>query len=359
MIRFGGVGLRRGLGLLDSLARHPHVDVVAVCDRALDRLVAECSPVDRLRQAGATVEATYNDFEVFLQHEMDAVLIATPAPLHATMSIAALDAELHTLCEVPAVYRADEADALLAAARRSPAKYMMAENCCYWGFIQAWKRMVAEGRIGHVTYAEAEYVHDVPELMTRPDGSPTWRASLYPLQYCTHSLGPLLEILDDRVVSVVAMDTGPRRHPEWPAPDQAVGLFRTAAGRVIKILCSFSNARRPPHHYYSIYGTKGTLETTRHGPLRTLANLDDAPHGQDPVELALGFDPDVLGAPETAGAPAGDGHGGADTAMLCDFVGCLLDDRPSPIDASRALAFTLPGLCARASAEQGAHPIRV
>jgi len=176
VIRFGGVGLRRGLGLLETLAKHPQVDVVAVCDQALDGRLKDAAPVDQLRRSGAKIEATYDDFDRFCEHEMDAVLIATPPPAHAAMSVAALNANLHTLCEVPAIYNGlDEADTLLDAARRSRAKYMMAENCCYWGFIQTWKQVVADGRIGRVTYAEAEYVHDVPELMTAPDGSLTWR----------------------------------------------------------------------------------------------------------------------------------------------------------------------------------------
>lgn len=268
------------------------------------------------------------------------------------MSVAAIDAGLHTICEVPAIYNdLAEADALLAAARRSRATYMLAENCCYWRFIQTWKTLVADGRIGRVTYAEGEYVHDVPELMTDPDGTLTWRASLYPLQYLTHELGPLLEIMNDRVTSVVAMDTGPQREPAWPAPDQAVGLFRTGAGRVIKILCSFSNARRPPHHYYSIYGTAGCLETSRQGA-KILANFDDQPDAAGPIEMPLEYGPDT-------GLDPAAGHGGADAAMVYDFVDCLMSDRPSPIDAVRALEFSVPGLCARESARQGSRPVGV
>jgi len=353
VIRFGGVGLRRGLGLLETLNAHPQAGVVAVCDAALDGQADDHSAVRQLRASGAPIEATYSEFVGLLGHEIDAVLIATPPSTHAAMAVAALDADVHVLCEVPAVYGdLAEADALLSAARRSRARYMMAENCCYWEFIQSWKRMVADGRIGRVTYAEAEYIHDVAELMTDADGGLTWRADLFGLQYCTHSLGPLLDIMDDRVVGVVAMDTGPQRRPEWPAADQAVGLFRTAKGAVIKILCSFSNARRPPHHYYSLYGTKGTLETSRHGPPRTLANFDDEPGRDAPVETPLTY-----AAP--GAQDADQGHGGADAAILHDFVDCLVEDRPPPIDGVRALEFSVPGLAARSSAAMGGRPVDV
>ena len=353
MIRLGGVGLRRGLGLLETLNAHPQAAVVAVCDSALDHRPDDHPALQQLRASGAPIEATYSEFEGLLAHEIDAVLIATPPSTHAAMAVAALDADVHVLCEVPAIYGdLAEADALLSAARRSRAKYMMAENCCYWGFIQTWKQMVADGRIGRVTYAEAEYIHDIPELMTDADGGLTWRAGLFPLQYCTHSLGPLLDVMDDCVVSVVAMDTGPQRRAEWPAADQAVGLFRTAKGAVIKILCSFSNARRPAHHYYSIYGTKGTLETSRHGPPKTLANFDDVPDQDGPIETPLTYG--VAGAQD-----ADQGHGGADAAMLHGFVDCLIEDRPPPIDGVRALEFSVPGLCARTSAAMGARPVDV
>jgi predicted dehydrogenase len=352
VIRFGGVGLGRGLGLLELLAGHPDVEVVAVCDERIESDPSGPNAIERLRRAGAKIQATYNDFDRFVQHDMDAVLIATPPAKHAAMSITALDAGLHTICEVPAIYNdLAEADALLRAARRSRAKYMLAENCCYWGFIQTWSKLVAEGRIGRATYAEGEYVHDVPELMTRPDGSLTWRASLYPLQYLTHELGPLLEIMADRVTSVVAMDTGPQRQPDWSTPDQAVGVFRTAGGRVIKILCSFSNARRPPHHYFSIYGTKGCLETSRAG-LKILANFDDEPEAAGPIEMPIEYGPD-------SASGLSEGHGGADAAMLYDFVDCAVQDKPPTVDAVRGLEFSVPGLCARESAMQGGQPVDV
>jgi len=35
---------------------------------------------------------------------------------------------------------------------------------------------------------------------------PVWRADQPPIQYLTHDLGPLLEVLDDRVVSVNRSD---------------------------------------------------------------------------------------------------------------------------------------------------------
>ena len=96
--------------------------------------------------------------------------------------------------------------------------------------------------------------------MKDADGALTWRASWPPIQYCTHSLGPLLFITDDRCVSATGLSSGSNVAPDIGAIDLEVGLFRTANGVTIKILCGFSIERHPAFHWYIIYGANGVLE---------------------------------------------------------------------------------------------------
>jgi predicted dehydrogenase len=330
-------------------AHHEEARVVAVCDA--DGARAEAFARDH------QVPSAYADFERLLAHDVDAVVIATPLPCHAAQSIAALEQGKHVLCEVPAVASLAEAEALAGAARRSSALYMMAENCCYNPFITAWRQWVAEGRIGRITYAEAEYVHDCRSIMRDAAGHRTWRAAMPPIHYCTHSLGPLLWLNGDRCVSAVGMHPGVNVAPELGAIDMEAGLFRTAGGAVIKILCGFSVARKPSFHTYTVYGTRGCLEKPRDTEW-TCAFFADEPASAGMTALPLLPDAVAWSGTLPTHATRG-GHGTSEYFMVNDFMNAVLHGAPVPIDVYTALDYTVPGLCAHLSAEEGGTPVAI
>jgi predicted dehydrogenase len=348
MLRVGIAGLRRGASLFQMFAHHEEARVVAVCD-------ADGARVEAFLRDHPGPDA-YDDFARLLTHDLDAVVVATPLPCHAAQSIAALERGKHVLCEVPAVASLAEAEALAEAARRVSAIYMMAENCCYNPFITGWRQWVAEGRIGRIVYAEAEYVHDCRSLMRDAAGRLTWRAAMPPIHYCTHSLGPLLWLNGDRCVSAVGMHPGVNVAPELGAIDMEVGLFRTAGGALIKILCGFSVARTPSFHTYTVYGTRGCLEKPRDAA-EPRAFFGDAPEpaGMAPLPLP---GPDARAAPLPEHAKGG-GHGTSEYFMVNDFVNAVLHGAPVPIDVYTALDYTVPGLCAHLSAEEAGRPIAI
>jgi predicted dehydrogenase len=185
--------------------------------------------------------------------------------------------------------------------------------------------------------------------MRESDGTLTWRASLNPIRYCTHETGPIFDMLSDRGVSVTAAATPSLINPEFSAPDAAAALVTTSRGAVVKLLACFKN-RAAAYHRYLVFGTEGTLET-KSTDSATKATFTDIPHLQGPVTLPLG-----CGLGGTHGSA---GHGGADTAMLNDFVDSLVNDTPCPIDVYRGLDYTLPGICAAMSIEQGGAPVPI
>ena len=88
--------------------------------------------------------------------------------------------------------------------------------------------------------------------MRDAQGRLTWRAQLPPIHYCTHELGPLLKLLAashngerDRCVWAVGLPTGRNVAPDLGVIDLEVGLFRTARGAVLNVLCAFSIGREP------------------------------------------------------------------------------------------------------------------
>lgn len=348
MVRVGLVGVGRG-GMIAQWAGNRNVSFAAVCDTAFADADVEKAALERLAKAGAPFAVAYRDFSRFLEHDLDLVLIASPPPCHAAQSIAALHAGKDVICEVPSVMSIAEGRELVAAVRASGRRYFFAENCCYWGFVRAWRQMILAGDVGTPYYLEGEYVHDIRYLM-RHNGEPTWRASFNPLRYCTHETGPLFDLLDDRGARVVAVNTPSLVSPEFPAPDAGTALITTSKGAVVKTLACFKNALHGSYHRYLLFATNGTLETKTTEAV-THASLPRIPHLQGEVKLPLGT--------ALAGGHAGGGHGGADLAMLNDFLAAILDDRPSPIDVYRGLDYSLPGVCATLSAEQGGMPVDI
>jgi predicted dehydrogenase len=336
--------------MLQSVAQRPDIHFAAVCDLKFADPAWRERSLAELRTAGMPFDQAYSDYARFLEHELDVVVVASPAPLHAAQSIAALRSGRDVICEVPAVQSLEEARDLVRAVRQSRRRYLFAENCCYWGFVRAWSALIAAGRIGTPYYLEGEYVHDCRTLMRDETGGQTWRAGLSPIRYCTHETGPLFDMLQDRGVSVTCMVTASVVQPEFPAPDAGVALVAMGKGAVVKLLACFKNAVEPAYHRYLVFGSQGTLETKTTEAI-TYANLGDIPHLQGRVSLPLGTG--------LTGHDAGSGHGGADAAMLNDFLDALARDLPLPIDVYRGLDYTLPGVCAALSSAQGGMPVAI
>jgi len=358
-VRVGIVGMGRGSGHLRNLLRTPGARVVACADRMETRR-------EHAREiAGDAEVALFVEYEEMLARaDLDAVIVATNGRLQARHSIMALHVGCHVFSEVPGAFTRAEVVQVIAAVERAGKRYMLAENACFWDFLRYWRKWLVEGRFGAVCSADAEYLHYLPHtLMTPagerlwpsqarergvPDADWTWRADQPPIQYLTHDLGPLLEVLDDRVVSV-SCRSGPWRQSEAPLrSDLQIALMQTAGGTLLRIQVSL-DTRQPSTHNFRLFGTEGSAEWFRYENFGRL--LD---RGRDPK---AGWQVvDVRSA--APGAESG-GHGGADIQTVRRFVACLLAGREMPIDHHRMADYALPGIIAAESAELGGQPLSV
>ncbi|MER8444788.1 Gfo/Idh/MocA family oxidoreductase [Mesorhizobium sp. M1066] len=97
---------------LQSCVKAANADLYAICDAAPDLLA----------RMGATYEPQkmYSDYEAMLADpELEAVIVATSDAYHVPMSIRALNAGKHVLCEKPIGTSVEEGEALAEAVRRS------------------------------------------------------------------------------------------------------------------------------------------------------------------------------------------------------------------------------------------------
>jgi predicted dehydrogenase len=98
-----------------------HVPAVAAIDGA--RLIALADP-DPKRLAKVArkhqPQSVVGDYADLLKdREIDAVIVAVPTPLHGAVAMAAINAGKHVLCEMPLTTNLEEADTMMAAARRA------------------------------------------------------------------------------------------------------------------------------------------------------------------------------------------------------------------------------------------------
>ncbi|HEY3107293.1 MAG TPA: Gfo/Idh/MocA family oxidoreductase [Chloroflexota bacterium] len=111
--RIGLVGLNARVErvVLPGLASSPRAAVAAVCSRDLAKAERFAAAYPGCRPFG--------DYgQMLASGELEAVFVLTPAPLHAEMSIAAIEAGLATCCEKPLARSRGEAQAMVAAAER-------------------------------------------------------------------------------------------------------------------------------------------------------------------------------------------------------------------------------------------------
>ena len=344
-IRLGIWGLGRG-GAFWNLCRDLNLDVVAGCD------FTEQLHAGFLRDNPGAMVTT--DAEKFLASDIDAVLLATFCPQHAEDAIRCLAAGKHVLSEVTAFHTPAEGVRLVEAVAANRLVYNLAENYPFsaanmW-LADQWRK----GLFGELMYAEYEYVHELRALAytylngqpIAPDGAlHHWRSWLDYHFYCTHSLGPIMQITGTRPTRVVSL---PSTHTLPGFPVQRVdghgslggvapSLITMSNGGVVRNLMGGTTS---DSHIQRLWGTRGAA-TQGAG---TGLTLRLGGHGESP---AMEVKPSWPELGEIAGAT---GHGGGDFWVLYYFARQILTGEPAPWDIHAAADVTLPGILAYRSA---------
>lgn len=227
-IKIGVLGLKRGLCLAEN-ARQNNMKIVAICDYCPEVLEGALPKFSELG-----IHA-YSDYDEFLTHDMDAVIIANFFNEHAPYAIKALNADKHVISECAANITLAEGVALCRAVESTQKVYMIAENYCYTKFILEMRKIYQSGEIGRVLYAEGEYNHPMStkEFNAIAPGLNHWRNLIPSTYYCTHATAPLMFITDTVPVQVNALSV--------PAGDMLEGTARKSPDVFAPILLTMDN----------------------------------------------------------------------------------------------------------------------
>ena len=351
-LRIGIVGAAgRGKSFFTALDAHPRAHVHAVCDINEEgvRSVAEENGVERV----------HLDFgEMLDTGEIDVVVIGTPMPLHAEQTVAALERGVHVLSEVPAAVSIDECRAIVAAEKAGSAKYMMAENYCYIRTNVLVRCIAQAGLFGEMYFGEGAYIHELKELNEVTKWRRKWQTGINGNTYPTHSIGPVLQWMGERVVSLSAFGSGHHyrdpRGDEYEQEDSVHMACRMEQGGLVEIRLDMLSNR--PHNmtWYAVQGTEGCYESPRgagDSHKVWLKSRHDDPHAwHDLSELEEEFLPEKwLHPPEEA---LKSGHWGGDYYVVAEFLDAIFDDADPPIGIHQAMDMTLPGLVSQQSIEE-------
>ncbi|MBQ9131666.1 MAG: Gfo/Idh/MocA family oxidoreductase [Clostridia bacterium] len=330
-IRVGVFGVGRGMYLAEAFMLLD-AEIVAICDNHKERREAAMAKLD-------SSVAAYESFDEFIEHPMDAVILANNFYQHAPYAVECFKRNLHVFCECTSNGTMGEGVELVRAFEKSNSIYMLAENYPQMLFNREMKRIADSGTLGKILYAEGEYNHPVSAWDTDFTKNykfypKHWRHFLPRTYYVTHSLGPIMNATGatpKKVTAFAMYDPYPDDTPNASYnADRAANITTfNDDGSVFRFTaCAGFGAH---HNSYRLCGTKGQIENLRGMGEQVMLryNAWDTPEGEERKKL---YTPEWNDKDEELIKKSG--HGGGDFLTVRMFVDCIKQGKqpPHPFD---------------------------
>lgn len=162
---------------LPAIKKNGKYEIVAFCD--IDRSKAE----EAKKNFGTEDARVYTDFNELVKEDLTAVYVLTPNKSHAEISIAAMKAGKHVMCEKPMAKSYADAKRMLDTAKETGKLLTIAYQNRYRQDSSYLKKACENGDLGDIYYAKAHAV--------RRRAVPTWGVFLNEEE---QGGGPLIDI---------------------------------------------------------------------------------------------------------------------------------------------------------------------
>ena len=311
-----GIGVI-GIGMGSTLLPINHVPdsqlvVRGLCSRSADKVSALAREWD--------IPFWTTDYrELVSRDDIQVIGVYSPDHLHAEHCATALEAGKHVICTKPMVTSVEDAERLVRLVDRTGLKFLVGQTMRFDPEFAGAKRMLDDGDLGEVIWAEGHYVHD---LRTFAYATP-WRLTApQDLMYggASHPIDMLRWFLGD--MSEVHCLSNRSGLSEYPMDENFVINVCFNGGQIGRVLAAFGCVHPPmPMMGLGLYGTKGSLiadfTDKKGGNIRVAYDkLETLPAGVFPFPA------------ETEGAY---GHGQTVMRYLDHFEDCLFHDKePNP-----------------------------
>lgn len=356
-IRIGVVGAGRGVDLARNFLLLG-CDVVALCDNRKGRL-----EYGKERLKGC--EAYYSDFDEFLNHDMDAVVLANFFHEHTPLAIKCFEKGLHVFSEcISNGTMAEGVELVRAFEKTSGVVYMLAENYPQMKFNREMKRICDSGTLGRIMFAEGEYNHPGDprngEFRKTYNYYPEhWRNYLPATYYITHSLGPVMWATGATPKRVSAfpifMPPAPGNYPvsKQVGDKTAIVITQNDDDSVFRVTgCAAFGGH---HNAYRICGTNGQIENPHGGGTKVTLHYNHWQLPEGAEELST-YEPDWNDKDEELIKTSG--HGGGDYLTARMFLDCIKEGRQPehPFDIYSATVMSSVAILGHRSVMNGGVP---
>ena len=304
-------------------ALNPNVEIVAFADRVPERAEKLAKKYDAKAYSKAE--------DIIGIKDIDAVSVCTPNAFHAPLTIAALQAGKHVLCEKPMATSAEEAKAMIAAAAAAGKFLMIGHNQRLAPLHVKAKELISNGTIGKVISFRTSFSHPGPESWSI-EGATGWFFDKKQAFVGTmgdlgvHKADLIRWLLGEEIVEVASMV----EHLEKPmgdVDDNAVCLLKSQTGAVGTLTASWTHYPGEDNATF-VFGSKGHIRI-----------------GADPRFTVTCFlktgEKQYF---EVGALQTNEGGGQSDTGVIRTFVESILTNTPPVIsgdEGRKALAIIL------------------
>ena len=386
-VRIGVIGLgQRGGGVLRDvlLQNKEKVLVTAVCDLYEDRVQ---DAAKQITEAGCPAPFSTTDYhEVLCRDDVDAVLVICSWEDHVRVAVDALRAGKPVGMEVGGAYSVEECWSLVRAQEESGTPFMFLENCCYGRREMMAMNMIGQGIFGDIVHCSGSYEHDLRYEVSHGEEIRHYRLRNYIHRNCenypTHELGPIAQILrinrGNRMLSLTSTASraaGMHQYiaehmpentklvnTEFKQGDVVTTVIKCANGETIRLTLGTCLPRFYSRNF-TVNGTKAMYEENSDSfffdgneeMVKTEWNwrsqFGNAKKYEEQYEHPVwdAFLHDGLRG----------GHGGMDWLVYGEFVDCLLEGRPFPIDVYDAAAWMVITPLSEQSIATGSMPVAI
>jgi len=259
--------------------------------------------------------------DVLADEAVDAVDLCLPHHLHHPLTLQALAAGKHVLCEKPLANTTAQAAEMIAAAARAGRTLMPVHNRIFAPTLARLGEIITAGALGDLYMIKTLGIEPPSTVGVRPwlnqhklgGGGVTLAQTIHFAYLCRHFMG------DVRRVGCLH---GRRMLPAMDDEDTAIILLQFASGSIGEMTSTFAQEVGGHDHRVTVYGAAGMATANQNSLVVTSVELygDDQPH-------------------EEARHAAHD-YTGEFAAVLDDFARAALGDGPpivSALDGLRAV----------------------
>ena len=215
---------------------------------------------------GAAAYATYE--EMLADPRIDAISVCSANVAHADMTVAALRAGKHVLCEKPMATTLADCERMVAAARESGKVLMIDQNQRLAAAHVKARELIEDGAVGRVISFTTAFRHGGPETWSVDSGAGTWffdkaRAAMGAMaDLGIHKTDLIQYLTGQTVVEVTAsLSTLDKKFSDGTpisVDDNAICIYRLSGGALGTMTASWTDYAGEDNSTV-IFGTEGVL----------------------------------------------------------------------------------------------------